>query len=741
MSVVAIQAPGSDQFRAAFREEAVELLRDLEASLLNLQDSNEDPEAVAGIFRNLHTIKGSGAMFGFTILASFTHHLENAFDAVRDGRVTLSRELIDLALQGIDHMRGLILNAHAGDRRPRMALVDKVTRLIASGTPGTSVVEGEATPTPQVVPFGDSRVWGISFTPGPDMMRFGSDPALLIRELAGMGQLEARADLSQLPSLTEIDPERCYASWELALYTGADENVIRDVFIFVEDLCFLRICSEDIEEAVAVPAVAQTVPDSPEPRAEVDPIVRVDASASPAAIKDRGPVEAGSTSMSPQQAKEAKSYDGGDRGGIRVAASKLDQLINLVGELVTVQARLSELALRRDDNEISSVAEEVERLTSSLRESSMNVRMMPVRNTFERFRRLVYDLARDLSKSVNLTIEGAETELDKTVLDQLSDPLLHLIRNSMDHGLETTGDRLRAGKSEQGHLHLSARHSGASVLIGVSDDGRGIDIARVRQRGIERGLISADAVLSESEIFSLIFEPGFSTAVEVTDLSGRGVGMDVVRRNIEKLRGNIDVASKPGKGTTVTLRIPLTLAIIDGLLVTIGDQYFVLPLAHTLECIELSRAEIDRSEGKQLINVRGELIAYIRLREYFGIEGDLQEFEQVMLVDTDSGRFGLVVDRVLGDCQTMVKSLGHLYQKINELSGATILGNGCVALILDPHRLVQECIRSLHPSARAVARAPAGARASLRAGPGSDIADANSNKIVPISRSSAPVGA
>lgn len=732
MSAQLAQAPGSDQFRAAFREEGVELLRELEASLLNLQDKNDDPEAVASIFRALHTIKGSGAMFGFTILASFTHHLENAFDAVRAGRVPLSGELIDLALQGIDHMRGLILNAQAGDRRPRMALVERVTRLIASGTPEPAEDEEQASTLAPVVSLGDARVWTISFAPGPDLMRFGADPALLVRGLSALGLLEARADFSHLPALAEIDPERCYASWEIALYTAADENTIRDVFIFVEDSCELKI---RLERQGASPAEAAHAKGDGSPAASgaSSPVAASPSQENAAASSSEQTTQAGS-------ARRASRTVEADHGGIRVAAAKLDQLVDLVGELVTVQARLSELASRRDDSEISAVAEEIERLTSSLRESSMNTRMMPVRNTFERFRRLVYDLARDLGKSVQLTIEGAETELDKTVLDQLSDPLLHLIRNSMDHGLESGEERARAGKPSQGRLHLSAGHSGASVLISVSDDGRGIDAARVRQRAIERGIITPEAQLSEADLFGLIFEPGFSTAVEVTNLSGRGVGMDVVRKNIEKLRGSIDVASTAGAGTVVTLRIPLTLAIIDGLLVTVGTQYFVLPLAHTLECIELSRAEIERANGKQLINVRGELVAYVRLRDHFAIDGALQEFEQVMLVDTDAGRFGLVVDRVLGDCQTMVKSLGQLYSRVHELSGATILGNGSVALILDPHRLVQECIRGGGTHGRGAARSPSalrGLRVSTAKGPSERLP----NKIVPISRSMAPEGA
>jgi two-component system chemotaxis sensor kinase CheA len=329
----------------------------------------------------------------------------------------------------------------------------------------------------------------------------------------------------------------------------------------------------------------------------------------------------------------------------------------------------------------------------------MNIRMLPIRATFEKFRRLVHDLARDLGKDVELTMEGADTELDKTVIDQLGDPLMHLIRNSMDHGIEPASTRAACGKRSTATIHLSARHSGASVLIGVSDDGGGIDAEAVRGRAVEKGLVEAGASLTEAETFALLFQPGFSTAKTVTDVSGRGVGMDVVRQRVDSLRGSIDVASKAGEGTQVTLRLPLTLAIIDGLLVSIGEAFFVLPLANTLECIELTREDIERANGKHVANVRGELIPYIRLRQHFDIRTEPPAIEQIMVVETEEGRYGFVVDQVLGNCQTVIKNLGRFYRHVQVVSGATILGNGTVALILDPERLAQDAVRvTLHRS-------------------------------------------
>jgi two-component system chemotaxis sensor kinase CheA len=320
--------------------------------------------------------------------------------------------------------------------------------------------------------------------------------------------------------------------------------------------------------------------------------------------------------------------------------------------------------------------------------------MLPLKTTFERFRRLVHDLALELGKEAELTIEGADTELDKTVIDRLNDPLVHLIRNSMDHGIEKPEARRAAGKRAAGAIHLSARHSGANVLIRVSDDGRGLDAEAVRARAVEQGLIAADARLTESETFSLILQPGFSTAREVTEVSGRGVGMDIVRRSIEELRGSIDIASRPGDGLTITLRLPLTLAIIDGLLVRVGQAHFVLPLANSLECVELRSRDIEEAHGKHLANVRGEPIPYIRLSEYFRMDTERPEREQIMVVETEHGRYGFAVDEVLGDHQTVIKNLGRLYRNVQVVSGATILGNGTVALILDPHRLVQNAVQS-----------------------------------------------
>ena len=665
-------AANADQFKQSFREEAREILVDLEAALLELNTDRSDAELVGRVFRALHTIKGSGSMFGFEKLAAFTHNLENAYDEVRNGRLEVSSELIDLTLASLDQIRDLLEEREGG--ADAAVCDDLLTRLRALAgrseiKPAEDHTAGASSSraTPRAAAGGDRiRPWAIRFQPGADLLMNGANPLLLFAELRELGGLAVKASMDLLPPLRELEPERCYVTWEMVLATAAGRDAIRDVFIFVEDSCELAI----------------------DPIAEADDGSAAEAAdAAALALKDPRAATGG-----------RRTYDKPDSASsLRVPAAKLDQFVDLVGELVTVQARLAELAARRDDPEVAQVSEEIERLTSSLRENSMNIRMLPIRATFEKFRRLVHDLARDLGKDVELTIDGADTELDKTVIDQLGDPLMHLIRNSMDHGIETRERRIACGKAGQAKIHLSARHSGASVLIAVSDDGGGIDAEAVRQRAIEKGLVSPDAQLSEAEAFALIFQPGFSTAKQVTDVSGRGVGMDVVRQRVESLRGSIDVASQPRSGTSITLRLPLTLAIIDGLLVAVGEACFVLPLATTLECIELSGEDIADANGKHVVHVRGQIVPYIRLREHFGIYGERPEIEQIMVVETGEGHCGFVVDRVLGDCQTVIKSLGRVYRHVQAVSGATILGDGRVALILDPERLVQDAIKASDP--------------------------------------------
>lgn len=662
----------AEMLQQSFREEAREILADLETALLELHESGGGAELVSRIFRGMHTLKGSGSMFGFDGLAAFTHDLETAFDRVRNGLLPVTPQLIDLTLAALDQVGGMLREeGEAAESAERSAILDGIRGLAGLNEPAAESVPAEAAQKAPADPGGPGPVgtWNLRFAPGPELMRCGASPLLLVRELGELGPMRLEASLEAVPPLDELDPERCYVVWQAQLKTDAGRDAIRDIFLFVEDVCELRIEPE----------------------------------------QEGSGREGGEADAVAQGLEEQRSANSGRRAGdkpdnassLRVPAARLDQMANLVGELVTVQARLSEISARCEDAELAQAAEEIEQLTSALRETSMNLRMIPIRGTFERFRRLVHDLSRELRKPVELVIEGADTELDKAVIDQLGDPLMHLIRNSMDHGIESAEARAAAGKAAEATIRLSARHAGATIVIEVSDDGGGIDAEAVRRRAVERGLTSADAELTEQEIFAFILEPGFSTARVVTDLSGRGVGMDVVRRTVESLRGSVEIGSRRGRGTAVVLRLPLTLAIIDGLLVEVGDARYVLPLAATLECLEVTRAEIEAAEGRHLATVRGELVPYIRLRENFGIGTEEPERQQIMVVESGAGRCGLVVDRVLGECQTVIRNLGSLYRHVQEVSGATILGNGTVALILDPQRLVQEALRTRTHGTRA----------------------------------------
>jgi two-component system chemotaxis sensor kinase CheA len=661
-----------DSHREAYMEEASDLLRELEMALLELEEAPENAELIGRVFRALHTIKGSGAMFGFDDVAAFTHELETVFDGVRDGRHRITAGLIGITLDARDHIREL-LHASPGDLELAAVSGQQLERLrqvIAAGGAAPQGNEGQG-------PLAEPAAFRIRFDPHPDILLSGTNPILLFRELTQLGDLSLSAHRERIPELAELDPDRCYTYWDATLTTTAGEDAIRDVFIFVDDRARLQV--ERIGQANG--HETQRVGDT---------------------FVDRGDVDAGEGLPRPDRPDAAAIEQHVDRvragrekteaaATLRIPAAKLDALVNIVGELVTVQARLSAFAVASGEPEINSIAEEVERLTALLRESTMSARMLPIGDTFGRFRRLVRDLAADLGKKIELTTEGNDTELDKTVIEQLKDPLVHLIRNAVDHGIERPEKRAANGKPEAGAIHLAACHSGAFVVISVRDDGAGMDREAIRARAIGRGLIPADAVLTEEEIFALTIAPGFSTADRVTAVSGRGVGMDVVQRSINALRGSLSISSAAGRGTVVTLKIPLTLAIIDGLLVEAGGAFFVVPLANICECIELER-RVERSVRHTLVNVRGEWVPYLTLRQRFSLPGEPPEIEHVIVAETRGGKCGFVVDRVIGDHNTVIKKLGGLYREVEEVSGATILGDGTVALILDVDKIAAEAL-------------------------------------------------
>ena len=686
-----------DLHRQAFKEEAYELLSELESSLLELEQRPDDSDLIGRVFRAMHTIKGSGSMFGFDDIATFTHEVETIFDLVRNGKLRVTTTLVNLTLSARDQIKSLLDNSEGGGA----ADLEASARIIA-GLRALASGEAPAEVSPKSQPaepaLEASVTYRIRFAPRRDIFSCGSNPLNLLAELRELGLCHVLAQTGGFPALEEMDPEGCYVHWDVILTTDQGLNAIRDVFIFVEDDCELKIEkiaeNDEFSAGEGYKKLGEILMErgdisSEEMAGVLAQQKRFGELAVASGIVSGIKVESALVEQRHVQAVRQEKLSAEAGNSIRVPAERLDELVNLVGELVTVQARLSQTAAGRADAELAAIAEEVERLTGELRDSALKIRMLPIGSTFSKFKRLVRDLSGELGKEIEMTTDGAETELDKTVIERLNDPLVHLIRNSIDHGVELPEVRLAAGKPRFGTVHLSAVHSGDSVLITIKDDGAGLDKEAIRAKALEKGIIAAGAELTEKELFALIFAPGFSTAQRISSISGRGVGMDVVKRAIEALRGSIEIASVRGEGTRIMVRIPLTLAIIESLLVRIGRDFFMLPLSLVDECVELTREDLARSHGRNLVQVRGRLVPYIPLRECFRIPGELPGIEQVVITEVNGVRVGFVVDQVLGEHQTVIKSLGRAYKNARGISGATILGDGSVALILDVPQLVQ----------------------------------------------------
>lgn len=698
----------SEQHRDTYREEAYELLAELETSLLELEDNPDDTELVGRIFRAMHTIKGSGSMFGFDDIALFTHEVETIFDMVRNGLLEVSKELINLTLSSRDHIKLLLDEPESVDEQKGAEIINSLKQLSKSMAVHTNPDDSLAVtgckddPLPSELQP-NTATYRIRFRPAANIFLMGTDPVLLINELEVLGDCNFVAQTDKVPLIVDIDPESCYIYWDIILTTDQGINAIKDVFIFVEDESELLIDVLDDHTMKDTDRVRKKLGEILVERGDLneDDLEIVLGGQKPIGemLVEAGIIEPGKieSALAEQQHIEnirlKKDKTDQSVSSIRVSSDKLDSLVNLVGELVTVQARLTQTSAARNDPELLIIAEEVERLTDELRDNTMSVRMVPIGSMYSKFKRLIRDLSAEMGKEILMSSEGADTEMDKTVIDKLNDPMVHLIRNCIDHGIESPDDRRSLGKPEQGMLNLTARHSGAHVVIEIADDGAGLDPELIRGTAVEKGLIEQNAELTEKEIFELILTPGFSTAQKVTNVSGRGVGMDVVKRNIEALRGSIDITSKKGIGTTITLSLPLTLAIIDGLLVKVGAEIFVVPLSLVEECVELTAQDISNAHGRQIANVRGEIVPYINLREKFSINGGKPEIEQIVITRVNDQRVGFVVDHVIGEHQTVIKSLGRVYRDIEGVSGATILGDGTVALILDVTKLVQNTVK------------------------------------------------
>ena len=678
-------------FGEVFLQEAEELLITVEDRILDVENDPNDKEAINGLFRAMHTIKGSGAMFGYEELSRFTHHVETALDLVRAGKLRVSKELIDLTLASRDQIKSMLDEARGTGKASRATaqeIVDAFIRL----APHDKRMTAAPSPIQEHRPSMLNRetAYRVRFTPHPDIFSSGMDPALILEELRELGDTRITLDTQKVPSLSELEPSECYLSFDIILSTKHEYNDIQDVFIFVEDGSNISIEEIDLQDNDDIPKLGEILVDRG--------IVSKQSVENALSKQERlGNILSSQGEVSDEQVKAAlaeqqvlrKKKDVAAQESVKVPAEKLDRLINLVGELVITQAQLQITASNSSQADLDTQVEEVGRLTGELRDIALNVRMMPIGGTFSKFRRLVRDLSSDLGKKVKLVTFGEETEMDKTVIDRLGDPLVHLIRNSMDHGIESPEEREKKGKPPQGTVCLSARHQGARIVVSIEDDGKGLNPTAIRKKAVEKGLIEEGAQLTDSQIFELIMEPGFSTAATVSAVSGRGVGMDVVKREISALRGSIDIHSKIDEGTVINLNLPLTLAIIEGLLVEVGKYKYIIPVSLVEECLELSETNLAMDESRNLLTVRGELIPYIRLRDVFAEGSKVPPLEEAVIIENGNRSFGIVVDHVVGQHQTVIKSLGPMYRHTQGLSGATIMGDGSVALIVDVAQIIR----------------------------------------------------
>lgn len=726
-----------DNFRNVYFSESRELLDSMETSLLSLERDSTDQDSINSVFRAAHTIKGNSGMFGYKRIGDFTHVLENLLVCIRNGSINVTPDMIALFLECHDFIL-LMLDHYEAEKD---APLDKETEnifnglilrmnshlepgAVTSGKPRASRDEIEAIITNPAECRGSNDMlvcndcWHISLRFGRNVFRDGLDPYSFINYLGEKGEIQnIKAVYDDMPSGKDMVADQCYLGFEMDFRSGISKKEIEDVFSFVINDCELRILppNTNIDDYVKL---IDDLPEKPmrigEMLLEIGSLTEselnksLELQSSLASSRDRAPGEnlMGSILVEEKMIQKyileaalhkqenIKKREETNRKLIRIDAEKLDHLINLIGELVITGSNVKQISETEEKAGIVKAVSDMSKLIEEIRDSTMGIRMVPIGETFNRFERVVHDLSREKGKRIELKIVGGETELDKTLIDKISDPLIHLIRNSVDHGIGTPDEREKAGKSPDGTLVLNAYHETGSIVIEVSDDGSGLDRDRIFAKALEQGMIKPDQNLSDDELYQFIFQPGFSTAKEVSDISGRGVGMDVVKKNIESLRGTVILESEKGIGTTVRIHLPLTLAIIDGFMVKLADAFYVLPLDMVTECTEVLKGELDSKEGGSYINLRGDVLPFMKMRDFFRETGNEPEKPKVVVVEYARKKIGLVVDDLIGEFQTVIKPLGRIFGRLQWLSGSTILGTGEVAYILDIPKLIKNARNS-----------------------------------------------
>jgi two-component system chemotaxis sensor kinase CheA len=669
-----------DSFIKKFVEEAYDLLNELETVLLKLEPNSEDKEIIEHVFRIMHTLKGNSAMFGFRLIDQYTHNLETIYDLIRNGTMKVTEELLDLTLASVDHIRNLLdedTSLTPIVQTTHKTLLERISLIIEAKSDST--IEKRTK-----IPVSEEEIstYHIHFQPQPEILANGTNPLFLIEDFGALGEYHAYPSMELLPRLSDLDPEKCYTVWDVLLATKEKIENIHEIFIFVEDNCTLDVQIISNTNLLLDPDFCK----------KVNELTDDNSGLGIQKVKDlidslNEPLKKNETIL-PVSLNDATSKMK-NISSIRVSSEKLDELINLVSELVTTQAGLSLIAEKINNKKLLTIAEDIEKLSRRLRDNTFGIRLIPIENMITRFQRLVRELSHELNKEIIFLAEGTDIELDKTMIEGLIDPIMHIIRNSIDHGIEETETRIRLGKPKQGKIFLKAYHSGANVFVQISDDGSGIDINKIRTHAIKKGLIQAETVLPGKDILELIFLPGFTTAESITKISGRGVGMDVVKRKISDLRGEVSIETTINIGTTITLKLPLTLSIIDGLLVEIDNAYFVIPLSSINRCFEFKHKTLMNAVNN-LIFVNDGHIPFIYLRKEFNISSSAPDIEQVVVIEYGDLRIGFAVDKVIGEYQAVLKSLGILFKKQDIISGATILGDGTVALVVDPNKIINQ---------------------------------------------------
>lgn len=675
------------QFIPSFLEESFEGLVLMESSLLTLKQG--DDETINSIFRAAHSIKGGAGTFGFNKVTEFTHLVETLLDEMRDGRREIVQIDIEILLNSVDCMRLLIEAIRDDDDYDEDKILATSNQLEATlnqsqVTPLTSTTAADSNESR------DLNEWLIEFIPEHHLVQTGNDPILLFSALSELGELKVHAQTTELPALTDIDAEELYMQWQLILHSTASEADIREVFEWVEDECQLTIVKN--EGTAANESGQSEASDISNNALEPNP------DSQPSSTSEVNQNSSNPTSSKPTTEKSAVKAKT-EVSSIRVGVDKVDNLINLVGELVITQSMLSELgndfSLEKVER-LNSGLEQLLQNTKELQESVMKIRMLPISFAFNRFPRLIHDLANKTGKDIELVLKGEQTELDKTVMEQIGDPLVHLVRNAVDHGIEPAEIRLKNGKPEKGTIVLDAYHQAGNIVIEISDDGGGINRQAVFSKAVEKGIVDANSSLSDSQVFDLLFEPGFSTAQTLSDISGRGVGMDVVKRNIQALGGRIQIESEQGKGSTFRVHLPLTLAILDGQLVKVGDEIYIIPLITIVESLQTKTELINRVSGDMILyRLREDNVPVIPIHQLFNIKTEMKSFENALLVvvEADGQKVGLMVDDLLAQQQVVIKSLQDNYQQVDGISGATILGDGSVAMILDVPGMINMALK------------------------------------------------